>query len=155
MTPASPVACDNGTDPCNIFSIADPVRGGNAAADGYPWGLQINYNSDVAAVQRKPDALTRLTDVILDTVPYRTDRERYECSASSPQDAKACILDSVRCRTRWTQIIQHTTGDRQPRPHGNLWYVFLPPTSTSASRQDVCGTNAFGGYHTFRSSATA
>ena len=50
-------ACDNGTDPCNIFSTLTQYAEGDRR-DGYPWGLQHQLQHDVAVVQRKPDALT-------------------------------------------------------------------------------------------------
>ena len=86
--------------------------------------------------------------LILDTDPYPAAGNGTNPDGtpqcSSPQDAKACIMDAE-LQNEVDKIVQATTGT--PRGLDNLWYVFLPPDVDECITLDVCGTNDFGGYH--------
>ncbi len=123
--PARPSNCTPSTNECNIFSTltqyGQGTSPGNVAAGDY----SIAFNSG------NPN------DVIQDTNPYPTN----DCT--SPQDASACILDS----SLQQEIDKVASAHGNARGLHNLWYVFLPPDVDECISPNVCGTNAFGGYH--------
>ena len=94
------------------------------------------------------NSLNDTNDFIVDTDPYPAAGNGTNPDGtpqcSSPQDTKACIMDAD-LQTEVDKIIQHTTGT--PRGLHDLWYVFLPPNVDECISQNVCGTNAFGAYH--------
>ena len=86
----------------------------------------INYNSG--------------TDAINDTQPYPSSGQ-----CASPNNATGACLTDAQVQAEVDRVVQATGG--QPRGLHNLWYVFLPPNVDECILPGVCGTNAFGGYH--------
>ncbi len=108
---------------CNDFAV-EPQYGWGTTPGGVTSGqYTIHYSA--------------ASDVILDTDPYPSG------GCSSPQDTKACITDTQ----LQNEIDQVITSHGGSRGLNNLWYVFLPPDVDECITTDVCGTNAFGGYH--------
>jgi hypothetical protein len=139
--------CDNGTDECNIFTTLTQYGQGTTSGTVTPGSYSISYANNGGTPQPYSGGgagtLNDTNDLIVDTDPYpATGNAPGECV--SPQDTKACVLDSV-VQTEVDKIVQAT--DTTPRGLTNLWYVFLPPNVDECISQDVCGTNAFGAYH--------
>jgi len=130
--------CDNGTHRCNVFSTLTQYAEGTTAGGVTPGDYSITYDDTTPQTFSGSETLTPNDDVILDSSPYPTG------SCTSPQDAFACISDSD-IQSEVDNIVQHTTGT--PRGLHNLWYVFLPPNVDECITQGVCGTTAFGAYH--------
>ena len=102
---------------------ADPVRPGrpgNTSSRHY----SIAFNSAIRRRDPGPN-------------PTATDH------CARRRTSSACILDSSSSR-RSTRSPAPTAT---PRGLHNLWYVFLPPDVDECISPNVCGTNAFGGYH--------
>ena len=132
---------------CDDFTV-EPQYGFGTTPGGITSGQnKINFSSSSAAFTGS-ESLPSTADVILDSSPYPT-AGNGPGQCSSPQDTKACILDSA-LQTEVDNIVQHTSGT--PRGLNNLWHVFLPPNVDECISQDVCGTNAFGGYTRCRTS---
>ncbi|HEV3056223.1 MAG TPA: hypothetical protein VGX45_16290, partial [Solirubrobacteraceae bacterium] len=123
--PAAPSNCTNSTAECNVFSTLTQYGQGATPGNVAPGDYSISFSS------------SNPNDVIHDTNPYPT----TDCT--SPQDASACILDS----TVQQEIDKIASSHGNARGLHNLWYVFLPPDVDECISPDVCGTNAFGGYH--------
>ena len=129
------------TTACDDFTV-EPQYGSGTTAPITSGENTINF-TNTSQTFTGSGTLSPTDSVILDSDPYPTaGNGPNQCS--SPQDTKACILDSA-LQTEVDKIVQHTTGT--PRGLHNLWYVFLPPDVDECISQDVCGTNAFGGYH--------
>ena len=127
---------------CNDFTV-EPQYGFGTTLGGITSGQNtINFTNTSQAFSGT-QTLNPADSVILDSDPYPT-AGNGPGQCSSPQDTKACILDSA-LQSEVDKIVQHTTGT--PRGLDNLWYVFLPADVDECISQNVCGTNAFGGYH--------
>ena len=99
----------------------------------------INFNPGTTTF---PSGFNPANDVIMDTnaIPGGT-----QCT--SPLAAKYCILDS-QVQTEVANMVSAAGGKAAGKSGTrNLWYVFLPADVDECISQDVCGTNAFGGYH--------
>jgi hypothetical protein len=77
------------------------------------------------------------TNSIADTNPYPSS------GCTSPGDTTVCLTDT-QIQSEIDREIQATHGQRGLH---NLWFVFLPPGVDECDGQDICGTNAFAGYH--------
>lgn len=125
----APVASDcSTTDPsaeCNIFSTLTQYGAQTGPDSAAPGDYEIHFS------RTNPD------DVIDDTTAYPTD----DCT--SPQQTKACILDS----TVQSEVDSVASAHGNGRGLTNLWYVFTPPDVDECISAGVCETNAFGGYH--------
>lgn len=76
-------------------------------------------------------------DSVTDTHPY----PRNGCT--SPGDTTICLTDS-QVQAEIDRVIQASHGQRGLH---NIWFVFLPPNVDECDGQDICGTDAFAGYH--------
>jgi hypothetical protein len=110
---------------CNSFSILPQFGQGTTPASVQPGAGAVSYNT------------ANPQDVIVDTNPYPSG------GCSSPQDEKACILDQ-QVQDEVDHVITTVGGNRGLH---DLWMVVLPPDVDECISPDVCGTNAFGGYH--------
>jgi len=121
--PVSPSDCATPSGECNVFSTLAQFASQSPTGTVTPGDYAIHFSTGA--------------DTIVDTNPYPT----QQCT--SPQDTKACILDS--------QV--QSEIDREASLHGNgrgltnLWYVFTPPDVDECISAGVCETNAYGGYH--------
>ncbi len=79
------------------------------------------------------------SDSINDTYAYSATGQ-----CSSPNNATGACLTDAQVQAEVDRVIQSTGGSRGLH---NLWYVFLPPNVDECILPGVCGTNAFGGYH--------
>ena len=130
------------TTACNDFTV-EPQYGFGTTLGGITSGAFTIGFTNTSQMFSGSETLSPADSVILDTSPYPT-AGNGPGQCSSPQDTKACILDTA-LQAEVDNIVQHTTGT--PRGLHNLWYVFLPPDVDECISQNVCGTNAFGGYH--------
>jgi hypothetical protein len=119
------VAHDSGGT-SNVFSVEPQYAEGQTLGHITPGAYNISYN--------------KATDVVLDNNPYPVKADQ----CASPDNAAVCITDA-QIQAEIDKIVQSTTGT--PRGLHNLWYVFLPPDVDECITPGVCGTNAFGGYH--------
>jgi hypothetical protein len=77
------------------------------------------------------------TDSINDTNPYPA----LASQCASPNGVSTCLTDAQ------IQSEIDAVAPTSERGLGNLWYVLLPPNVDECINAGVCGTNAFGGYH--------
>ncbi|MBV8219760.1 MAG: hypothetical protein JO325_14955 [Solirubrobacterales bacterium] len=119
------VAHDSGST-ANIFSTLPQYAEGQTPGQITPGAYSISFNN--------------ATDAVLDSDPYPAIADQ----CASPNNASVCITDA-QVQAEVDKIIQATPGT--PRGLHNLWYVFLPPDVDECITPGVCGTNAFGGYH--------
>jgi hypothetical protein len=110
----------------NVFSTLTQFAQGTTPGGITPGSYNISYNP--------------ATDSITDTHPYPAVSDQ----CASPQSASVCVTDA-QIQAEIDRVVQSTTG--QPRGLHNIWYVFLPPDVDECILPGVCGTNAFGGYH--------
>jgi hypothetical protein len=108
---------------CNVLTVlpgfASGTTPGNVASGDY----SISYTSGA--------------DSMIDTDPYPSLSDQ----CNSPQATAVCITDA--------QIAQEidAVAPTDERGLGNFWFVFLPPGVDECISPGVCGTNAFGAYH--------
>ncbi len=130
------------TSSCDDFTV-EPQYGNEPTPSTAAAGENTITFNNVSQTFSGSQTLNPADSVILDTDPYpASGNAPGECT--SPQDTKACVLDSV-VQSEVDSIVQHTTGT--PRGLTNLWYVFFPSDVDECIVSDVCGTNDFGGYH--------
>ncbi len=123
-TGTSGAACTAGA--CDAFTVLPQFAQGST--DGTPsqsGAYSISYNSG--------------TDSINDTHAYPATGQ-----CASPNNATGACLTDAQVQAEVDRVIQSTGGSRGLH---NLWYVFLPPNVDECILPGVCGTNAFGGYH--------
>ena len=121
--PVSPSDCATANGECNIFSTLTQFGSQDGSGAVTPGNYSISFSSGA--------------DVINDTDPYPT----QQCT--SPQDTKACVLDSQMQSEIDHVVSTHGNG----RGLTNLWYVFTPPDVDECISAGVCETNDYGGYH--------
>ena len=117
--------CTNSTAECNVFSTLPQYGQGTSAGNVAPGDYSIRFSS------------SNPNDVIHDTDPY-------------PATALRLAAGRDRLHHRRDRSAGGRPDREQPRQRpraDNLWYVFLPPDVDECISPDVCGTNAFGGYH--------
>jgi hypothetical protein len=105
----------------NIFSTLTQYGEGTSAATVKAGKYKIEFKAP--------------QDVIKDTDAYPTGK------CSSPLNATACFTDEQ------LQEEINKVAPENERGLKNLWFVFLPPNVDECITTEVCGTNAFGGYH--------
>jgi hypothetical protein len=120
------VAHDSGAT-TNVFSVEHQFAEGTAPGGITPGDYSISYDA------------TNANDSINDTDAYPSKADQ----CASPDNASTCVTDA-----QLQAEVDHiaTTHGNQRGLH-NLWYVFLPPDVDECILPGVCGTNAFGGYH--------
>jgi hypothetical protein len=121
--PVSASDCATPTGECNVFSTLTQFGSQSSSGVVTPGNYSIDFSTGA--------------DVIEDTDPYPT----QQCT--SPQDTKACVLDSQLQEEVDHEASLHGNG----RGLTNLWYVFTPPDVDECISPAVCETNAYGGYH--------
>jgi hypothetical protein len=119
----TPSPCNSPTSECNAFTTLTQFGQGTQPGQITPGDYLIRYSA--------------ATDSIVDTNPYPTGH------CVSPQAAYACILDSD-VQAEVDRVISTRGGSRGLH---DLWEVYLPPNVDECIFPGVCGTNAFGGYH--------
>ena len=114
------------TSACDMFTVlpqfAQGTTSGTPSAQG---AYTIHYNSG--------------TDSIPDVQPYPSTDQ-----CASPNNATGACVTDAQVQAEVDRVIQSTGGTRGLH---DLWYVFLPPNVDECILPGVCGTNAFGGYH--------
>jgi hypothetical protein len=118
------VAADSGST-SNVFSVEPQFAEGTTPGGITPGAYNISYS--------------KATDSIDDTQPYPSKADQ----CASPNNAGTCITDA-QIQAEVDRVITSTGGTRGLH---DLWYVFLPPDVDECILPGVCGTNAFGGYH--------
>ncbi len=121
--PASASNCATPSGECNVFSTLTQFGSEDGSGAVTPGDYSISFSGGA--------------DVINDTDAYPT----QQCT--SPQDTKACILDSQMQEEIDHEASIHGNG----RGLTNLWYVFTPPDVDECISPGVCETNDYGGYH--------
>jgi hypothetical protein len=115
--------CKGETAECNIFSTLTQFAEGTTKVTSGEYNLKYEP----------------LKDSITDEDPY----PEGECT--SPLGAKACILDGA-LQEEIATVIEEEGGATGLH---DLWFVFLPPNVDECIVSDVCGTDAFAGYHSY------
>ncbi len=113
------------TADCNVFTVEPQYADGTTPGHITPGDYDISYNA--------------ATDSVDDTQPYPSKADQ----CASPNNAATCITDA-QIQTEVDRVITATGGHRGLH---DLWYVFLPPDVDECILPGVCGTNAFGAYH--------
>jgi hypothetical protein len=109
----------------NFYSVLTQFADGTTPGHITPGDYSISYSA--------------ATDSIDDTQPYPSKADQ----CASPNNAATCITDA-QIQAEVDRVITSTGGSRGLH---DLWYVFLPPDVDECILPGVCGTNAFGGYH--------
>jgi hypothetical protein len=139
-TSGAPGPCDSSHQSnCNMFTTEPQFAWGTSPGHITSGDNTINFNP---ATTTFPSGFNPANDVIMDTDPIPGGTQ-----CSSPLAAKHCILDS-QVQTEVANLVESAGGASGGKSGlRNLWYVFLPPDVDECIGLDVCGTNAFGGYH--------
>jgi hypothetical protein len=118
--------CNSST--CNMLTVLPQFgQETNATPPGVtPGQYNIAYNAGSA------------NDSIDDTDPYPTSGQ-----CASPNNIGTCVTDAQ--VQQEVDTIAATHGNA--RGLNNIWFVFLPPNVDECITPGICGTNAFGGYH--------
>ena len=119
-------AHDSGTL-TNTFSVLPQFAQGTVGGTVTPGAYSIAYNKSSAS------------DAIIDTHPYPAVADQ----CASPNNVATCITDA-QVQAEVDRVVTSVGGNRGLH---DLWYVFLPPNVDECILPGVCGTNAFGGYH--------
>ncbi len=108
---------------CNAFTVLPQFAEGTSPGGITSGAYSISYNVG--------------TDVTIDHHAYPD--KSIQCQ--SPNNAPVCVTDG-----QVQQEIDSIAPASQRGLH-NLWFVFLPPGVDECIDAGVCGTNAFGAYH--------
>src|SRR5947209_5049570 len=117
------VAADSGDD-TNGFSVLPQYGQGRVGQPKTPGAYQITYTTG--------------TNSIDDSQPYPSSG-----NCASANNAGTCLTDGQ----VQTEVQRLITADGLPTGLHDLYYVFLPTDVDECIAPGVCGTNAFGGYH--------
>ncbi len=120
------VAHDSGAT-SNVFSVLPQYAEGTTPGHITPGDYNIAYNS------------ANPNDLILDSDPYPARADQ----CASPNGTATCLTDA-QVQAEVDHIVATHGNDRGLH---NLWFVFLPPDVDECITPGVCGTTAFGGYH--------
>ncbi|MGH2893876.1 MAG: hypothetical protein ACRDPM_11535, partial [Solirubrobacteraceae bacterium] len=120
------VAHDNGST-ANIFSVLPQFAEGTAPGAITPGDYSIAFNAASA------------NDVIMDSDPYPAVADQ----CASPNETAICITDG-QVQTEVDHIVASHGGGRGLH---NMWFMILPGGVDECITAGVCGTNAFGAYH--------
>jgi hypothetical protein len=116
------IAHDSG-DTTDVYSVLRQYGDGSG-----PGQYAMSYNA--------------ATDSINDTDPYPPSDEQ----CASPQGVATCVTDSELEDEIDREIGKAGLGTRDL---DNLWFVFLPPNVDTCIAVGSCGSNAYGGYHSW------
>jgi len=111
----------------NVFSVLPQFAQGTTPGGITPGRYSIAFNSANA------------NDVIMDNNPYPPVADQ----CASPDDTAICVTDG-QVQSEVDSVITSHGGARGLH---DIWMVFLPPGVDECITAGVCGTNAFGGYH--------
>ncbi len=114
------------TAACNVFTVLPQ----------YAQEVGVNGQAPPGVT---PGAYRIGTDSIDDSDPYPAAADQ----CASPNDIATCITDG-QVQTEVDHVVTSHGGHRGLH---DLWYVFLPPNVDECITPGVCGSNAFGGYH--------
>ena len=120
-------SCSSPTAECTMFTVLPQFAQGTSVGHITPGDYSISYST--------------ASDSIDDTDPYPAAADQ----CASPNNATGACITDAQVQAEVDHLVQTTSG--QPRGLHNLWYVFLPPNVDECILPGVCGTNAFGGYH--------
>jgi hypothetical protein len=120
------VAHDSGGS-ANVFSVLPQFAQGTRPGAITPGNYSISYSTAAP------------NDTIIDSNPYPAVADQ----CASPQDTAICITDG-QVQSEVDHIVSTHGGARGLH---NMWFVFLPPGVDECIDPGVCGTNAFGAYH--------
>jgi hypothetical protein len=125
-------AADSGLD-TNVFSTLDQFGQGTDSGNLVPGAYNISYT----------DAPGAGDDSVADTDAYPDASDQ----CSSPNATSTCITDGQ--VQQEVQNVIADSGENGGRTVGlhDLWFVFLPQDVDECISAGVCGTNAFGAYH--------
>ena len=127
-TNAAPAACTTtAQNNCNVFTVEPQYGEQNGPTTATPGAYDIAYST------ADPN------DLILDHDAYPSKADQ----CASPDDTAVCITDA-QVQAEVDSVI---TSHGNSRGLHDLWYVFLPSGVDECITAGVCGTNAFGGYH--------
>ncbi len=115
------------TTECNDLTVLPQFAQGTSVGHVTPGAYSISYAAG--------------TDSVDDTHAYPAAADQ----CASPNNATGACITDAQVQAEVDRVVQSTSG--QPRGLHNLWYVFLPPNVDECITPGVCGTNAFGGYH--------
>ena len=121
------IAHDSGTT-TDVYSVLRQYGDGSG-----PGQYSISYNA--------------ATDSINDTDAYPPSDDQ----CASPQGLATCVTDS-----ELEDEIDHEIGSAGSTARGmdNLWFIFLPSNVDTCVAVDSCGSNAYGGYHSWYDSGS-
>jgi hypothetical protein len=111
----------------NVFSVLPQFAQGTTPGGITPGRYSIAFNSASA------------NDVIMDNDPYPPVADQ----CASPNDTAVCITDG-QVQSELDSVISSHGGARGLH---DIWMVFLPAGVDECITAGVCGTNAFGAYH--------
>jgi hypothetical protein len=111
----------------NVFSVLPQFAQGTTPGGITPGDYSIAFNSASA------------NDVIMDNDPYPPVADQ----CASPNDTAVCITDG-QVQSELDSVISSHGGARGLH---DIWMVFLPAGVDECITAGVCGTNAFGAYH--------
>ena len=111
----------------NIFSVLPQFAQGTSPGAITPGDYHIAFNAVSA------------NDVIMDSDPYPAAADQ----CASPNNTAICITDG-QVQTEIDHIVSTHGGARGLH---NIWFIFLPAGVDECITAGVCGTNAFGAYH--------
>jgi hypothetical protein len=116
------IAHDSGTT-TDIYSVLRQYGDGTG-----PGQYAISYNA--------------AADSIDDTDPYPPAGQQ----CASPQGVATCVTD-----LELEEEIDHEIGSGGSTARGlnNLWFIFLPPNVDTCTSPGECGSNVYGGYHSW------
>jgi hypothetical protein len=123
------------TSECNDMTVEPQYGFGTAFGHVTSGANTINFTHTSTTF---PTGYASSDGVIMDSDPYPAG------GCTSPLDTTACVTDA-QVQAEVDKIVQASTN--QPRGLKNMWYVYLPPNVDECIAPNVCGTNAFGGYH--------
>lgn len=139
-----PTDCTNATNPCSVYTTlpqwAQESNVDHSASTGPPGLISGDNTIDYTTTGgTNTGNLTVTGDSIVDADPYPALSQQ----CASPQQQSVCITDQE-VQDEVSSVVNQVGGNRGLH---DLWYVFLPGGVDECITPGVCGTNAFGGYH--------
>jgi hypothetical protein len=129
------------TSSCNVFTV-EPQYAWGTSVGGITSGQNTIHFNNTATTY--PSGFTPSDNVINDTDAIPSSAAAGP-NCTSPLSATYCVTDQ-QVQVEVSKLVA-AAGGSSVAGLQNLWYVFLPANIDECISQDVCGTNAFGGYH--------